>query len=362
MIRVAARPAKADMGRGGVVIQPYRGFGSREEVFLMGRVFRQERRPPDIGEKPFLRDLVDLFRRHFRRGVPHAVMDARFNGTGKRIEADRRGHFQARFRRLPREPSESVWQKVRFELVRPAGSGSRAEGRIYLPPSSAQRVVISDIDDTVVFTGVANKLIMVWRLFVQNARSRTAFPGVAALYRALHRGPSGNERNPMLYVSRGPWSIYEVLEEFFQIHEIPAGPVLFLRDWDLALYKPFPPRARGHKRTLIHRMLSVYSDLPFILIGDSGQRDPEIYADIVRRHPGRVLAIYIRKVGNDPERERAVEELGRQVTAFGSSLLLAPDSFDMAAHAAEHGYISQNSLLEVLKEREEELEADARET
>ena len=57
---------------------------------------------------------------------------------------------------------------------------------------------------------------------------------MSALYRALHAGAAGDEGNPMLYVSRAPWGIYDILEEFFQHHDIPAGPVLFLREWGIS--------------------------------------------------------------------------------------------------------------------------------
>jgi phosphatidate phosphatase APP1 len=222
---------------------------------------------------------------------------------------------------------------------------------LFVPPRTARYVVISDIDDTVIHTGVAQKVIMLWRLFVEGARSRVAFPGVAAFYRALHRGATGGELNPLLYVSRGPWSLYDVLDEFFRIHGIPVGPILFLREWGLSWRHPFPRRATDHKLTLIRHMLALYGDLPFLLVGDSGQRDPEIYAQVVREHPGRVLAIYIRNVSQRPHRIRAVEALAREVVEAGSSLLLAADSFAMAAHAAERGLIAPEAFAHVLAER-----------
>ena len=86
-------------------------------------------------------------------------------------------------------------------------------------------------------------------------------------------------------------------------------------------------------------MLALYRDLPFVLIGDSGQHDPEIYARIVREHPGRVLAIYIRNVsrGRAAPRDRA---LAGEVAEAGSTLVLAADSSAMAEHAARRGLIT----------------------
>src|SRR5918996_6329280 len=124
------------------------------------------------------------------------------------------------------------------------------------------------------YKGVASKAKMLWRPFMQRPRSRVAFPGVAALLRALHVGTSGTEFNPMLYVSRRPWSLYEILDEFFNLHSIPVGPLLFLREWGVTLRNPLPRRPWGHKLEFIRNMLSLYEHLPFILIGDSGKHDP----------------------------------------------------------------------------------------
>ena len=107
----------------------------------------------------------------------------------------------------------------------------------------------------------------------------------------------------MLYVSRAPWGIYEILEEFFHRHEIPVGPILFLREWGISWRHPVARRAIDHKQVLIEAMMRLYHDMPFVLIGDSGQHDPEIYRRIVDETRARVRAVYIREVtARGPER------------------------------------------------------------
>ena len=350
-LELLARPVRAARGRGGFVLQPYRGYGSREEVFLIGRVFKQ----PTFGSRPVggvPGQLIDILRGLLRRGVADAALIARFCGAEQRLATDRDGYFRVHLQLAQPPPAERLWHRLELELLSP--TRFQVDGEVFVPPPACRCVVISDIDDTVMYTGVAQKLKMLWRLFMQGAESRTAFPGMAALLRALHRGRSGSEFNPMLYVSRGPWSIYEVLDEFFNLHRIPVGPLLFLREWGVTLQRPLPRRAEDHKQELIRRMLALYRDLPFVLIGDSGQHDPEVYAQTVREHPGRVLAIYIRNVSREPDRPRAIEALAVEVVAAGSSLLLAADSLAMAEHAAAHGLIAPEALAEVQGERQVE--------
>lgn len=357
LAHVVARPVKKDRGSGGVLIQAYRGYGSSEEVFLMGRVFRQPRIGLRFSASFAQHDLLDVVRRVFRRGVADAVIMATFDdkNTTSRVPTDRDGYFEVRMRPTRPPKGQKQWHAINLRLIEPAqfanDLAATTQGQVFTPPSDARRVVISDIDDTVMFTGVVNKIKMVWRLFSMGPKSRVAFPGVASLYRALHQGPSKTELNPMLYVSRGPWSIYEILQEFFRLHRIPVGPILFLREWGMSLQRPLPPRAEDHKLNLIRGMLKLYHDMPFVLFGDSGQHDPEIYAQIVQENPGRVEAVYIRNVTRSGARANAIEELAKQVVAAGSSLMLAGDSFAMAQHAADYGLISPAALDEILREQ-----------
>ena len=195
---------------------------------------------------------------------------------------------------------------------------------------------------------------MLWRLFVQDADERTVFPGVSHLYRALHAGGGGDEANAMLYVSRAPWGIYDLLEEFFQRHEIPVGPILFLREWGISWRHPLPRRAVDHKRVLIEAMMALYADMPFVLIGDSGQHDPEVYCRIAREAGGRVRAVYIRDVAaRGPERAAEVAALAATLKRSGAHLVLARDSLAIAEDAARLGLITPEAVEDVRARVEE---------
>jgi len=353
-LSVAATPVRRRGYQKGIVVQPYRGYGTPEELFLKGRLFRQPRLGTRLDETKVLRDIADIVRRIARLGLGRAELTARFGETVEQVATDRDGYFHVALHPEQPPPRDRLWHEVELE-VRYRGEVVRDIAEVFVPPEQARFVVISDIDDTVMHTGVANVAKMMYRLFVQSAESRTAFPGVAAFYRALHRGPSGGEMNPMLYVSRAPWSIYEVLDRFFNLHDIPHGPILFLREWGLTLQRPLPKRATSHKRDLIEDMLARYRDLPFILIGDSGQHDPEVYTQVVRDFPDRVLAVYIRNVSQSA-RSAEIQELAEEIERQGSSLVLADDTVLMARHAAEHGFIAASDLDDV---REEKLDEEA---
>ncbi|QNI02544.1 DUF2183 domain-containing protein [Halomonas sp. SH5A2] len=350
LTHVMAKPMKRDLGRGGMMVHPYRGYGSQREVFVMGRVFRQAALGRAIPRRGMLRDTADVARRIFRRGLSGATVELSLGGNQLCVATDRDGYFNVHLPISHPLPIDVSWHvadvRVQAEGQRPINT----QVEIYVPPPEADLVVISDIDDTVMFTGVAEKLKMLYRLFVSKPHRRTAFPGVASLYQALHRGASDKEERPILYVSRGPWAIYEMLEAFFQLNRIPVGPILFLREWGISLRHPWPRRAEAHKRELIDRMLALFDDLPCILIGDSGQHDPEVYSEVVRDYPGRIKAIYIRRVDQDPAREEAIQNLRNELADTDCQLVLAADSVLIAEHAHAEDYISARGLQAVKRD------------
>jgi len=347
-LKVVARPVQATRNKAGPVIRTNRGYGSTTEVFLIGRVFRQSHTDHHGSDNSLIGQLRDVRRRITRRAVPDIVVVAEFYGAQERVTTDKDGYFRVHIQPGEMPSTESIWHLMDLHLeYLPC---VRGQGQVFIPPERCRYAVISDIDDTVMETGVANKIRMLWRLFVEDADSRVPFPGVAALYRALYAGSTGDQANPMLYVSRAPWGIYDVIDEFFAQHGIPIGPILFLREWGLTWMRPFPRKAEEHKRDLINNMLALYRDLPVILIGDSGQHDPEIYRRVVDEHPGRVLAVYIRNVSGDAKRISEIEGLASAVVAQGSSLLLAADSAAIAVHAARLGLISPAAAQAVERE------------
>ena len=210
------------------------------------------------------------------------------------------------------------------------------------------------MDDTILQTDATNLLTAARLTFLENARTRQPFEGVSAFYRALQSGPDGKKMNPIFYVSSSPWNLYDLLTEFMAHNDIPVGP-LMLQDFGLEPDVIIHADHLEHKMAKIKRTLEFYDDLPFVLIGDSGQHDPEIYQEVVRTFPGRIKAIYIRDVSLD-ERDAQVKSIADQLKG-DVEMLLVPDSNAAAEHAASIGLIARETKPEV----EEAVEEDKRE-
>ncbi|UCE00775.1 MAG: DUF2183 domain-containing protein [Chloroflexota bacterium] len=339
------RYRKIDSSKPWIII-PYLGFGSGKFLDLKGRVIEDKGIQPSSETDRVWTNLLNMYRRFESDEIPYARIRARFQDLEQEVTADEEGFFKVSFLFDTTLQFKGRWQNIELELLEPKNSSNQrisAIGKALIVSPGAQYGVISDIDDTVVHTGVTSRLKMVFTVLLKNARTRLPLKGVANFYNALQQGTERIADNPLFYVSSSPWNIYDLFREFFQIHGIPLGPVI-LRNWGIESQSIYAVKNRKYKMDSICYILDRFPDLKFILIGDSGEEDPEIYSQVMRSYPQRILTAYIRCVMNKPQRREEIRLLAEQAATFGSALVLAEDTQTMAIHAAEQGWISLSAV------------------
>ena len=174
-----------------------------------------------------------------------------------------------------------------------ARDGRRFRAVVQLVPPTGVTVV-SDVDDTIKVTEVlGGKRRILERTFLEPFE---AVSGMAARYRDW-RDDGGAVFH---YVSASPWHLYPELSRFMSAGKFPTG-TLHLRQfrvkderrWNL-LRSP-----RRHKLREISTLLSRYPQRRFVLVGDTGESDPEIYGELARAHPKQIAAIVLRRLPGD---------------------------------------------------------------
>jgi phosphatidate phosphatase APP1 len=334
-----------------LMILPFFGFGTNEKIYLKGRVIENEGEILSSATDSAWSNLANMFRRFETDEVPFARVKAFFQGTEVEAVADGEGYFDIEMKPAADLP-ESLWHEVGLELLDPFSQNGQtvsATGQILTAPLSAKFGVISDIDDTVMTTNVTNRIKMLVTTLASNEHTRVPFEGVSAFLQALQRGAGGSENNPVFYVSSSPWNLYPLLVAFFTKHQIPLGPI-FLKDFGThTIFKAGDHQS--HKLENIRRILDAFPHLKFILLGDSGEQDPEIYRRVVADFPNRIGVIYIRSINQAPHRLAAIDKLIGEVRQTGSQLVLAPDSEFAAVHAAAENLIATAELGNIRVEK-----------
>lgn len=159
-------------------------------------------------------------------------------------------------------------------LVRPGGWG-----------------VISDIDDTVKISNITDRRGLLESTFLQDFAD---VPAMAKLYAAWSaQGAS------LHFVSSSPWQLYSPLDEFLLESGFPAAALELksVRFRDKTLFNLFK-KGTETKPAVIEKILARYPNRQFVLVGDSGEHDPEVYSRLMRKYPQQILRVYIRNVGN----------------------------------------------------------------
>jgi phosphatidate phosphatase APP1 len=218
------------------------------------------------------------------------------------------------------------------------GRSAEATVPVFVVDPEATLGVVSDLDDTVIETGITRGLEFVRLTLFTELTGRTPLPGAAELYRALTTRRDG-PAVPVFYLSTSPWNLYELLARFLVLRGFPSGPLL-LTDWGPSRTSLFRVQTQEHKLTLTRALLAENPALRVVLVGDTGQLDPEIYATLAQEAPDRVRAVYVRRTaGMTPARSVELDALVRRVSACGVPMLVVDDSVQIAAHAAELGLL-----------------------
>lgn len=331
----------------GTRVVVHRGYAFDDKVKVLIRV-AESARIPENSYLPYWDVVKANIRRHWSLALPGVSVRVELNGVTTEGATDRNG-FVALTLHVPN--LNPGWHTVtattiphRDDIIEEVSD----QGRVFKPHHNSPFAVISDLDDTVIRSGLTEGLSSVRRTLVGDQHTRTSIPGVSSWYRGLTRAGSVNGVEPaFFYVSTGSWSFYEMLVQFLQLRGFPRG-ALFLTSWgptDRYLYRS----GALHKKNTIGRLLRAYPDTPFIFVGDTGQGDFEAYTDAARRFDGQVKLIVLIPAGDEQRLSemQANAELSREA---GIPVHVVKDAEEAAQLTQELGFSDALTLDEVRTE------------
>ncbi|MHA7155035.1 App1 family protein [Arthrobacter sp. TMN-50] len=315
-------------------IIPYTGYGSGTWIRVLARVVLadpEEMAPIKGGEVlKTIKEGIRGWRNFTSAPVRYAKVTVEVDGETHEVTADRGGIIDAQID----AHLTPGWHTVSLR----SADGIVAESPVRVVAAGVTFGVVSDIDDTVMVTALPRPFLAAWNTFVLDEHARAATPGMAVLLERITQESPGA---PVLYLSTGAWNVAPALTRFLSRNLYPAGPKL-LTDWGPTRDRWFRSGPE-HKRSSLKRLAAEFPDIKWLLIGDNGQHDEEIYADFAEQHPQNVRAIAIRQL-----------TMGEAVLAGGRSKatpssrtpdiewVYAPDGAGMSARLAELGIIDHS--------------------
>jgi len=321
-------------------IVPYRSYGTPHRLYVKGRVL--DNVPLDYEENPsFIATIKNAIRQFNTYEIPGITVQLKVYDYTYTTRTDAQGYFLfdvATDTDLRKLSDAKGW--LFYDLSISTNDANVVtevfQGELLIPEAEADFGVITDIDDTILYTGVTSFLkwkVLLNSLFV-NSYNRMPLQDAPSLYQKLHKGIEGKEKNPIFYLSNSPWNMYQYLKLFLDHNRFPKGAVL-LRSFN-SIFQKVTGSEKPHKQKEILNILEAFPNLNFILIGDSGEHDATIYTDIAAQFTNRVLCIYLRSV----KHRRRMQAVKSIVDNFRvTPVLLVETSADAEAHARTQGFI-----------------------
>lgn len=212
-------------------------------------------------------------------------------------ESKPNGHFHGVVRLTVEDANrlaEDGW--VTFKAITREGDRRTFEGRVcLLEPMGLS--VISDVDDTLKVSNVQDKVALLENTFLEEYRPVPGMSEVLDTWRK--KGATFH------YVSASPWQLYGPLNDFFAREKYPPGT------WHMKLFRVKDSSFANlfqspleYKLQTIEPFFKTYPERKFVLIGDSGEKDPEAYGELARRYPEQVEHIVIREIGEQIDHTR----------------------------------------------------------
>lgn len=286
-------------------VKIYHGYGHRDNLVVYGHVLANkiEKRSENSN---MLSNVIHLIKLFFIKPIANGKVRLLWGEQQFEAVTAQDGFFNFEWKSNNFVPAG--WHTVHIQLLDVSGIVAVVgEGKIFVPHST-QYGFISDIDDTVLVSHSATTGKKLRVMFTKNPRTRKTFSDVVKFYNLLSSAHTEPKLpNPFFYVSSSEWNLYDDLNDFFKYNGLPKGVFLLnaIKKW-YQLLKTGNTKDQG-KLNRIVRILDVFPNQRFILLGDNSQKDPVIYIDLANRFPEKIVAIYLRNIS--PNTESITKEL-----------------------------------------------------
>jgi phosphatidate phosphatase APP1 len=301
------------------VIIPYTGYGAPGWTRVLCRVLLAK---PGIADDVRYKKIRG-WRSFTSVPVNDVAVTIEVGGTERVVSADRGGVVDEV---IPAE-LEPGWHTITIR----ADGAEPVEAPVFVVDPTVHFGIISDVDDTVMVTALPRPLLAAWNTFVLDEHARRPVPGMAVLYERLAREHPGA---PVIYLSTGAWNVAPTLTRFLSRNLYPAGALL-LTDWGPTHDRWFRS-GRKHKAESLVRLAQEFPGIRWLLVGDDGQHDEELYGTFAENHEASVRAIAIRQLSNSEAvlaggRSKAEEHIDKPAVRW----LFAPDGAGLAEQLAD---------------------------
>lgn len=316
-------------------IDIYDSYGTPQKFTVLGRVYSKKSISPELTSDSRLKNVFRNIKYFTPDGIENIDVNVIAGGMSKISKTDNKGYFKVEFNNTSLQPGVS---NLSAKLVANKYKYETPKEEIVIDRLDSSKIgIISDIDDTVKYTGADKTLSMIKKILIGNYKTDKAIPGVSALYKGILANQQSTGFDCLHYVTGSPTTIYSRIQNFLKLNGFPQGSMAMKSSG--SRLEPTASDTFTYKVAKIIPIINAYPNKKFVLFGDTTQKDTEVYLKIKQQFPNNIVGIYI----NNATKANPADPKYKGV-------LVTDSAIDAAEDLLKKGLIDQAAVDRVISE------------
>ena len=272
-------------------IQIYNSYGNSHEVIIQGRLLHKKEFNKVKKSDNFFQNLYRRAKEFVSDEIKNKIVKLDINHEKFKTKSDFEGYFQ--FDVTLKKSLKTGYHPIKLKI----------KDTSYIHDAKATIIdkkmigIVCDFDDTIVVSNVTNKLKLAYNTIFKNYKQRKLIKGIKKrLEKILSQNPK-TLPTPLFILSGSPQQLFNPIEGFLNYHHFPKH-ILILKKSHGINKDPLTDQYK-YKTQKIEKLLQLYPNMKWVMFGDSGEKDREVYESLIKKYPDKILRFYIRDVNNE---------------------------------------------------------------
>ena len=270
-------------------IKIYNAYGNSYEVIIEGRLLHKKVFEKAEQSDSWYKNLYRRLRELINDEIKNKKVEAVINGEKFYTKSDDEGYFQ--FDIDLKNSLKSGYQNINLKIK---NNSNIHKTKATIIANKKMIGIISDFDDTIVISNVPTKLKLLYNILFKNYMQRKVVKGMKEKFQKILTKNPKTMPIPLFILSASPQQLFNPIEKFLNYHNFPKH-VLILKKAHGSNKDPLTDQYK-YKMQKIEKLIKLYPKIKWIMFGDSGEKDREVYESIAKKYPQKVLGYYIRDV------------------------------------------------------------------
>lgn len=269
-------------------IDIYDAYGNADKVYIEGRMLLEEKSTTPTPQDSLWTNLLRKIRTLINDEIKETKITATIKGVTYQTSSDDEGYFH--FDIDTKSPLPQGYHDISLQI-----ENNPTPQELKLPIMIEKALgIISDFDDTLIISDVTNKLKLSYNIFTKNHTQRTPVKGMKERFEKLLSQNPTDYPTPLFILTGSPLQLFNSIENFLRYHAFPQAQIIAKKIHGNNTDPLFDQLS--YKTTQIEQLFTLFPHMQWILFGDSGEKDAQVYKAIAQKYPHKVHAYYIRDV------------------------------------------------------------------